>query len=329
MAAITRRSFLFALGGFLLAAPAASAIQIGGIEYMSLAQLASLCGMRYKTLVKNKTQEVYSKHTRMTFNLHSRSMNLNGMTVYLGHAVALYKGVLQISKRDYLKTIIPIVFPQNLGKPPKLFSIFIDAGHGGKDFGAQNKALKISEKNVALDIAARLGRELEKNGYKVSYTRTKDNFVELADRPKKANSAKADLFLSIHCNAAGDKSVRGVETYSLTPRWMPSTASAKMSKSDSVEHPGNSRDGWNKLLAYYIQRDIAKATRSPDRGIKKARFAVLKTPNMPSVLIETGFISNNTEGKLLATPAYRQKIASAICAGVMTYHNSLRRLAKK
>ena len=328
MSIFTRRDFLFSLFGIAIAIPAAEALTVKNVEYIPISKLAQMCGMRYRTNVARKSQTVFSKTSRMTFEVNSRSMDLNGINVWLGHPIVEYKGMLYLAKRDYFKSIIPILFPQNNGTPPKLFHIFIDAGPGGKDRGAFNRYYKVSEKTLNLDIAMRVGRELRKNGYKVSYTRTGDEFVDLDDRPKKANALRADLFLSIHCNAA-DPSISGVETFALTPRGMPSTAGSRSSKSDYISYGGHSNDAWNELLAYYIQRSLRASTRSDDRGVKRARFAVLKSPKMPACLVECGFISNNAECRKMATPAYRQQIASAIANAIMNYHNTLRRLSAK
>lgn len=325
---LSRRDFLIAVLGAAFACSDAFALTVKGIEYLPISKIAQLCGMRYRTNIAGKSQSIFSKTTRMTFGLNSRSMDLNGITVWLGHPVVAQKGMLYIAKRDYFKSVIPILFPQNNGTPRKLFHIFIDAGHGGKDRGAYNKAYKLSEKAVNLDIAMRLGRELKKNGYRVSFSRTTDEFIELDDRPKKANARRADLFVSVHCNAASP-SISGLETFALTPRSMPSTTSATVSRSDHVAYDGHQNDGWNQLLAYYIQRALHYATRSPDRGVKRARFAVLKSPTMPATLVECGFISNNAECRNLATAAYRQKIAETIAAAIMTYHRTLRRLSAK
>ena len=181
---------------------------------------------------------------------------------------------------------------------------------------------------MALDIVVRLSTILKSNGYKILLTRKTDKFVELSDRAEYANKSRANLFVSVHCNAASSKSVSGVETFAVTPQWMPSTASSRQTKSDNIKVPGNDSDNWSQLLSYYIQRSIRAATGSPDRGVKRARFAVLKSTKMPATLIEVGFLSNTSECRRLATSSYRQKIAEAIASGIMTYHRTLRRLAK-
>ena len=151
--------------------------------------------MKYTRISKDgKRQSVFSKYSRFNFELHSRSMELNGTNVWLCFPIAGKGANLYIAKRDYVKTIIPIVFPQKNENPKNLFRIVIDAGHGGKDNGAMNKRYGLKEKAVALDIAMRLGRELKKNGYDVSYTRTRDEFKELSYRHKNANSHSANMY---------------------------------------------------------------------------------------------------------------------------------------
>ncbi len=324
----TRRDFILSLLGIACAVSNVDALTLKGIEYIPISQLAQMCGMRYRTILAGKSQTVYSKYSSMEFSVNSRLMEINNTKVWLGHPVAVSNAMLYIAKRDYFKTISPILFPQNNGTPKKLFHIFIDAGHGGKDRGAMNKKYRVPEKAVNLDIAMRLGNELKKNGYKVSYSRTKDVALELADRAAMANSLKADLFLSIHCNAAAP-SISGVETFALTPRAMPSTNSSKITKAEYIKYNGHFNDDWNQMLAYYIQRALKTATKSPDRGVKRARFAVLKPVKMPASLIEVGFISNNGECVKLMSSKYRQFLAQTIANAVINYHNTSRRIARK
>ena len=140
-----------------IVSPLFAGVEIGGVEYISVAELARLCGMRYRTIEAGKCQRVYSKYTNMDFRVNRRDFRLNGKLLWLGSAVALRKGLLFVSKRDYYKTIMPILFPQNCGVPRKVRTIVIDAGHGGKDTGTQNRKLKLLEKSVVLDMALRLG----------------------------------------------------------------------------------------------------------------------------------------------------------------------------
>ncbi len=316
----SRRGFLFVLAGLLfLTATRLFALDIRGIDYISVAQYARMSSMKYKTLVRGKQMTVFSKYHRVRFEVNSRVANVDGYLVNLGHPVAVYKGMLFISRRDAVKTLKPVLFPSSLQNPRVPFHIVIDAGHGGKDNGAQNKAFGIKEKNVNLDVALRLGAELKKMGYKVSYTRTNDKFIELEYRPIIANKRGADLFISIHGNSTKSKSVSGIETYSLTPVWLPSSSSAKLTKSDTVSYAGNRVDGWSQLLSYCIQKSLVDTTSGEDRGARRARFAVLRTANMPACLVEIGFLSNPSECKKITSATYRQILANAIARGVAQY----------
>ncbi len=284
-----------------------------------------MSSMKYKTLVRGKQMTAFSKFHRVRFEVNSRVANVDGYSVNLGHPVAVYKGMLFVSRRDALKTLKPVLFPSSLSNPRVPFHIVIDAGHGGKDNGAQNKSLGIKEKNVNLDIALRVGAELRKMGYKVSYTRTKDAFVDLEYRPIIANKRGADLFISIHGNSTKSKSVSGIETYALTPTWLPSSSSSKLTGSDSVSYPGNRVDGWSQYLSFCVQKSLLDTTSAEDRGARRARFAVLRTANMPACLVEVGFLSNPTECKKIASATYRQTLANAIARGIARYASVVRK----
>ena len=242
---------------------------------------------------------------------------VDGVKVMLDDAVGSQRGHLTVSKRDYDKVFVPLFW--DLPKDP-VRRIVLDPGHGGKDTGKINGIHKYSEKAANLDTAARLKILLEKQGFEVVFTRTKDVFLDLDDRPAIATAAKADLFISIHYNAgpAGDTSSDGIETYCLTPSGQKSTNAGK-AKSTTTAEPGNRFDAANMALAWGIQRRLVKSTGADDRGVRRARFAVLRTLSCPGVLIEGGFMSSRKEGDLIANPAYRQKIAEAVAAGISDY----------
>lgn len=327
----SRRSFLkkaifapFALAAF----SEAQAVMVGGVDYLSIAEFAKYLGFKYKTVVAKKQQLVYSKYTEISFEVNQRDALLNGRKLCFGSPIAEIGGMLYFSRKDYQKTFLPILFPQNSGKPRQLYHIVLDAGHGGKDVGAVNKKLGLYEKNLALDMVLRVGKVLSEKGYKVSYTRTKDVFVELDNRIAYANKLKADMFVSLHFNSAGE-SAYGLETYALTPAGQPSSNSAKPSASDKVAYDGNACDNWNALLAYYVQSQIVGATGLRDRGLRRARFAVLRPADMPAVLVEGGFLSNASDASKIATSAYRSNLATGIVSGILKYNQTINRLRGK
>ena len=244
---------------------------------------------------------------------------VDGVKVMLEDAVGSLRGHLTVSKLDYEKVLVPLFWG-----PPRAATavkrVVIDPGHGGKDPGKINGPLGYAEKAATLDTAARLKIALEKQGFEVVFTRVKDVFVELDDRPGIAARAKADLFISLHYNGggAGDTVSSGIETYCLTPEGQRSTNSGKARSTTGAE-PGNRFDASNMALAWSIQRRVLAATGAEDRGVRRARFAVLRPLPCPGVLVEGGFISSRKEGAQIAEAAYRQKIADSVAAGIVEY----------
>lgn len=241
---------------------------------------------------------------------------VDGAKVMLQDPLGSLRGHLTLSKRDYDKVFVPLFW----ARPAMAQRILIDPGHGGKDSGKVSTFLRHTEKAATLDTAIRLRQLLEKQGLTVLLTRTKDDFVELDDRAALAKKLAADLFVSLHFNSgpAGDASADGIETYCLTPAGQRSTNAGRGRASLTTE-PGNRFDSSNLLLAWSVQRRMIRATGADDRGVRRARFSVLRTLPCPGVLIEGGFMSNRKEGGLIADGAHRQKLAEAIAAGIMDY----------
>lgn len=169
--------------------------------------------------------------------------------------------------------------------------ICVDAGHGGKDPGAVNG--KYCESKAAISIAMKLGALLEKNGYKVVYTRKNDRYKTLYERCRISNDADADAFISVHLNAATNKNANGLETYTYT-------------KCGTT----------TKRLADAIHKNLIESTGAKNRGVKTDSFYVLKHTKAPAVLIECGFISNDAECKKLFTTEYQSNIAASVYNGI-------------
>ena len=170
--------------------------------------------------------------------------------------------------------------------------VILDAGHGGKDGGAVNGTKH--ESVAALAIAKKVGDQLNKKGVSVKFTRTKDKYVSLEERCRISNECGADVFVSIHLNAAENKAAHGVET------WRYENVGAE-----------------TKALADNVQTELIAATGWRNRGVKTTTtLYVLKHTKAPAVLIECGFISNDGEAKNLFAEKYQNKIAAAIAEGV-------------
>lgn len=174
--------------------------------------------------------------------------------------------------------------------------IVIDAGHGSQDPGAVANGLQ--EKEIVLDVSLRLQKLLEAEGIEVLMTRSDDTFFELSERVQFANANFADAFISIHSNAAENKSANGTETF-----WN-ATYNGKESKK----------------LAQDIQARLLKKLATFDRGVKEANFHVIKNTVMPSVLVELAFVTNQEDAIKLASNEFRQKSAEAIFEGIMEFY---------
>ncbi len=218
--------------------------------------------------------------------------------------------------------------------------VVIDPGHGGKDPGAEGPGK--NEAEIVLDVALRLEKLLAKQpGIDVVLTRRTDAFVALEERTEIANREQADLFLSIHANASRNQSARGVESYYLNVATNPDAEAVAARENAASERTMNSLPDIvkaitlnNKLneskdFASLVQDGLARRLRSANKsfknlGVKQAPFVVLIGAAMPSVLVEVSFLTNQREGQLLRTEAYRQRIAEALADAIVRYKKNLK-----
>ncbi|CAA6810036.1 MAG: N-acetylmuramoyl-L-alanine amidase (EC [uncultured Sulfurovum sp.] len=222
----------------------------------------------------------------------------------------------------------------------KKYTVVIDAGHGGRDGGASCCGNK-KEKKVVLSVAKKLKSKLEDKGYKVYMTRTSDSFVKLPKRTAFANKKKADIFVSIHANAAPKKSLRkvfkGIEIYYLSPA---KTQRAKEAAAKENSVMFEDKDYYTKnaylslisrekiveshKLGIDVSNHMLKSVRQhygavEDGGVKTANFWVLVGAQMPAILVETGYITHPREGKNLMNGYYRSLLADGIANGIERY----------
>ena len=216
-------------------------------------------------------------------------------------------------------------------------TIVLDAGHGGEDDGARG-ARGLVEKELVLDVGQRVAVRLRKSDLRVVMTRDDDRFVPLEERFAIANDARGDLFISIHANATDNASVRGVETFFLAvdasdedARRVASRENEAFGKSMSLR---NLNDPLSAILGDLIvsdymnesnefarlaQRGLASEDPRHSRGVKQAPFVVLQGVQMPSSLVEIGFVTNVEDEKLLRTDRARDRIAKALVAAVLEF----------
>ena len=235
----------------------------------------------------------------------------------------------------------------------KDFIVVIDAGHGGKDPGAISGCKKIYEKNVTLKVALAVGEEIKKNHpeVKVLYTRDKDVFVGLNDRAHMANKANADLFISIHTNAAKSRTAKGAETYTLGIEEARTERSLEIAKRENgvillednhertyANFNPNSPESYiifeymqsehvkeSIHIAQYVQENLCLDAQRLDRGVRQAGFLVLNATSMPSILVELGYISNAEEAKYLASATGQKKMSHCISEAFDKYYADLKK----
>lgn len=314
---------------FLLWGALLTAAPDGTVPYLSLKVVAGRLGMELHARDGPQEVRLVSEWTTLVFEEHQRDFLLNGTRVFLGYPVGRQGRHLAIAEADYADTLQPLLTPQVFTPPQVPTRVMVDAGHGGKDPGARNTHLELEEKALVLDFAKVLARHLQKAGFEVSFTREEDRFLGLAERARIANSSGSDVFLSLHFNASAKPGVSGVETFAFTPHRTPSSARADLSATDLRRYPGNANDTWNLLLGFYVQRQMQESLPVKDRGLKRARFVVLRDLEIPGILIEGGFLSHDAEARRVATSAYRERLATAITKGVSTYRRTIHRLDRE
>ena len=237
----------------------------------------------------------------------------------------------------------------------KDFTVVIDAGHGGKDPGAVSANGKVREKDITLKVALLVGESIVKKHpeVKVLYTRKSDVFVGLNDRARMANKADADLFISIHVNAAENRSAKGAETYTLGVEEARTERNLEIAKRENgvillednhektyANFNPNSPESYiifeymqsefvkeSIHIAQYVQSNFANDANRLDRGVRQAGFLVLNATSMPSILVELGYISNAEEAKYLASATAQQHLSSCISKAFDRYYADLKKLS--
>jgi N-acetylmuramoyl-L-alanine amidase len=246
-----------------------------------------------------------------------------------------------------VKPVLPVkpaFAPEKISQKVKahIFTVVIDAGHGGKDSGAVGKN-SIREKDVVLSIAIKMAAKLEKmQGVRVVMTRKGDYFVPLRTRLNIARKASADLFIAVHADAYFNNDAIGASVYALSQhgatneasRWLAKQANYSEIDGIDLDHLSDHSRMVRSVLIDLSQtatiRDslrlgnkvldaVERVTPLHYRKVEQAPFVVLKSPDIPSILIETGFISNPHEAEQLSNSAYQNTLADALCSGVKTY----------
>jgi len=248
------------------------------------------------------------------------------------------------SKKSSPQPLKKAISAVTFGVSNKPITIAIDAGHGGKDPGAVGRR-GTKEKHIALQIAKRLKKQIDRQpGMKAVMIRDGDYYISLRKRILKASAKKADLFISIHADANPNRKLTGSSVYILSERGASSASARWLARNENsyesrvTGHSGRGNPVVSSLLldlslsdtidkslglANGVLKELGGVNRLLRHSVESAAFAVLKSPDIPSMLVETAFISNSMEEKRLKTARYQEKLAKAIFKGIRRYQVAL------
>lgn len=294
-------------------------IKVGARDYLSADNIAKFYGLLGNVDSTGKTVVLNNGRSQLQLTLDSREAIVNGVRNWLCFPVIAKDDRFLVSRIDLAKTIEPQLRPQMLQKKGKVQTVVLDPGHGGFDKGARSGLG--TEKEFALDVARKLRPLLQAKGFKVILTRENDVFVPLQVRAHIANTTRDSVFVSIHFNGAANRDATGFEVFSLTPRGAPSTGDDALALHFVDMQAGSPVDAQSFELSAAVYHSMLGHLPEFDRGIKRARFAVLRHTKIPAVLVEGGFLSEKGDSRRVADPAWRAKFAEALSVGIENYRN--------
>ncbi|MEA3208527.1 MAG: N-acetylmuramoyl-L-alanine amidase [Chthoniobacter sp.] len=307
------------LGSVALAAAAEwQLIKIAGRDYVTLDNVSQFYGFNGV----QRSGGNFALQTRgrsLRGQAESVEFLINGLKFNLSYPITEHDGHLCLSRMDLTKLIEPVLRPSKIKNSESVTTIVLDAGHGGHDRGATSPFG--TEQQFTLDVVARARQLLMAAGLRVVLTRSADVFVPLDERVRIANQYRNALFVSVHFNSGG--SGTGLETYTLAPRGVPSMMADGPRVSDLDPCPGHACDSQNMALATAMHAALVVKSQMYDRGIKRARFVVIRDISIPGVLIEGGFQSNTYDARLIASTTYRQTMAACILQAVQNYRRAV------
>ena len=324
-------------------------------QYVPLLRLCETYGLDWKWDSFMRTA-VLTKNGRIILRAGSDRILVNESGKKLPNPVIFTNGTVYVPV-SFVRSDLGLIFggarpPENIERLPHakpsgkytIRTIVLDAGHGGKDAGATGRRLRLKERDLTLSIARKLKSILEDNGIKVIMTRDSDTFISLQERVRIANSSGADLFVSIHVNASRSRSLNGFECYYLSEATDDNAraleafenAALKTDEGAVLQHSTTlDKTLWDMRLtenrresaelSSSICKSIENSLTTRNRGTRTARFYVLKYTRIPSVLVETGYISNKFEELKFREEGYSDRLADVIAKGIMSYKDEYER----
>ena len=316
-----------------------------GVQYVPVIKLCDAYGLKWEWDGVTKKVVLERREKHIVIRAGSDRILVDGAEKRLERPAAFDAGALFVPVsfiKDDLSLIVDKPLSAGYEEPSGgewvIRTIVLDAGHGGKDIGAMGRKLHLHEKDMTLSIVKRLKRLLEENGIKVIMTRSSDNFIPLPRRAEISNRSGADLFVSIHINASRTNSLKGFECYYLADTTNDNELALNASRSATVKIGDKVFTGESKnlnitlwdmalsenrregsALALSICASIEDSMTVNSRGVRSARFYVLKYSRIPAVLVEMGYISNRYEEMKLKDPHFLDRMTDAVAEGILRY----------
>jgi N-acetylmuramoyl-L-alanine amidase len=330
-------------------------ISLNNTPYIPLTRICDVYGLNWKwdPYVKTATIERKGKIVLME---GSRKILVNGSEVELDRPILQSQGAVYVPAsfiKSGLARIVESLYvakpqaqapPETTNKKFTIRSVILDPGHGGKDSGAVGVRLHLKERSLTLAVAKKLRDELSSQGINVSMTRDTDVFIPLPKRTEIANRTGVDLFISVHINASRTRLLNGFECYYLSEATDDNARATEALENSSLQlgdtavkahSSGVDKALWDlkltenrresAMLASYICKSVEANMEIKNRGIRTARFFVLKGTRMPAVLLEMGYISNIAEERRMNEGAYWDRMVDAVTKGIVRYKSEYER----
>lgn len=296
-------------------------------DYLRLSDWAQLRGLQVNRNPGTREVVLTGPSTRISLQIDGQRIEFNRVALWLSFPVVASENQIYVTAQDVRGVLDVLLQPPRLPQGRRIKTICLDPGHGGKEPG--QKSGSRLEKKYTLMLAQEVRSLLVEAGFKVVLTRRDDSYVEFTERTGIAQRNGADLFVSLHYNATADggSDAAGVEVYAMTPEGARSTNISNDAGSLKA-WSGNETDAENVFLAYQIQKALLqRLPGTEDRGVRRARFIVLRLSEMPAILIEAGFMSNPSDARWIYADTGRRKMAQAIVEGIQAYRRQVERPA--
>ncbi len=327
--------------------PSPTLVRLDGAVYMDLKAFSAAHQLSYDFDPLTKNASVSANGKLFRFHVGSEYFLSHDKVMTSGKSVRYWQGKVLVEDRlmaalmpqsshGQIRTT-PLVAAPKAVVQHRIRRIVVDAGHGGKDPGASSPH-GLYEKRLVLDIARKVRDELRREGIDVIMTRDSDVFIPLPERAQIANKAGADLFVSIHANASKTRTLKGFEIYTLSEATDDFALALERSENSVIRFESQQPQVLNNQLktilwdlketanraeslklAKMIVGSVGKRVEVAAQRVKSANFYVLKWTECPSVLVETGYITNRSDLRRLQNPEYKRRLAKAITQGILGY----------